>query len=217
MNTIKIVAQERKGLGKELTNKVRLEGKMPAVIYGKNQESISISLDYNEMYKSLFKGMGRNNLYTITLDKKSYDVIPYDLQIHPLSREVQHIDFKMVKENEKVKIKVPIKQTGVSVGVKKGGKLDQKLPSITLKLLPNDICKEIFVDVTGLDQEQQLLVKDLKLPASAEVLKVASNAPVIIVSASGDVKTEEQPEKEKVAAKAAPKAEAKADPKKSSK
>jgi len=191
MNTIKIVAQERVGLGKELTSKVRQSGMMPAVIYGKNQESVSIAIDYNEMYKSLFKGMGRNNIYTITLDKKSFDVIPYELQFHPISREIRHIDFKIVKEDEKVRVKFPIKQTGVSIGVKKGGKLDQKLPSIMVKLFPKDICKEIVVDITNLDQGQELLVKDLNLPASAEVLKVAKTHRVIVVSAASEVPTAE--------------------------
>jgi len=183
MNTIKMVAQERKGFGKELTRKVRNEGQLPAVIYGRNQESISISLDYQEMYKSLFKGMGKNNLYTLTVGKKTYDVIPYELQIHPISREVRHIDFKIINETEKVRIKLSIKQTGVAIGVKKGGKLEQKMQAISLMVLPTEIPKNITVDVESLEQGQELLVKALTLPASAEVLKASMTQRVFVLSA----------------------------------
>lgn len=183
MKTIKLDVQERQEYGKEKVKKIRAKDLIPAVIYGQNIDPISISVDYKTLEKFLNTGNGRYNLYSVTIKKKKIDIMIYDLQLHPIGKKILHIDFKTVKPTEKVKIKSKIKLLGTSIGVKKGGSISQHLDFITMKVLPDKIKKDIEVDVTNIDQGQDMFIKDLPLPKSSEVLKLSTERKVISVKA----------------------------------
>ena len=181
LKKITIEAQERKEIGKEAVKKLRDQGFLIGNLYGKSQASIPLTMNYIEIRKSLFTGNGKNNLYEIKLGGKSYDAVPYELQLHPLTKEVVHIDFKMVKEDEKVKVRVPVKPIGTAVGTKKGGALKQLVNVIVLSVLPGEIPHYIEPDVSSMDIGAEMRISELPLPASAEVLKLPMNQKVFLI------------------------------------
>lgn len=203
MEKIKINVQERKETGKEKVKKLRNQGQLIANLYIKGEESISLLMNYNDLHKHLFMGKGKNNIFTFEIGKKSYDAIPYEIQLHPISKQLVHVDFKCVKENEKVKVKVPVHLKGVALGIKKGGSLDQKIHSVAIKVLPNEIPLHIEVDVTKLDVGAELTVKDLPLPKSAVIVGTPAHMKVLVIWAAA-----KQVAPAPVAAAAAPEAAA---------
>ncbi len=181
MDKIKISVEDRTELGKEKVKKLRAAGKLIGNLYGKDIETKSFTTNYDNLYKLLFTANGKYNIFTLDFGKESFDAIPYGIQFHPISKQILHMDFKSVKESEKVKITLPIKPKGVAIGSKKGGALEQKMYELTMKILPTDIMKEVAVDVTNLDLSAELTVKDLVLPASVEVMKVPATQKVFVV------------------------------------
>jgi len=183
MESIRIEVEERQTFGKEITKKMRANGKMPLVVYGKHTETMNFSVNAKEMRKHLTHGKGKNNIFTLVCKDKEYSAITYDIQFHPISKAILHMDMKLVKANEKVRVHVPIHKHGVSIGSKKGGKLIQKIEMLVINVSPNEIPKEIIVDITSLDMGQEITLKDLNLPASAEVYKTDLSQVVFTVKA----------------------------------
>lgn len=184
MESIRIEAEERKEFGKEKVKQVRESGKIPVVLYGKGKDTLSLSVNAQEFRKHLTHGKGKNNIFTLTCKGKDYPAVPYEIQLHPINKDILHVDMKLVNEKEKVRVHVPIRKKGIAIGAKKGGKFDQKLEMLILKLLPNEIPREIIVDVSRLDVGQEICVKDIMLPPSAEVVKTSQNQRVFFVKAS---------------------------------
>lgn len=181
LKKITIEAQERAGVGKEAVKKLRDQGFLIGNLYGRNQVSIPLTMNYVEVSKSLFQGNGKNNLYEIKMAGKSYDAVPYELQLDPVSKAIIHIDFKMVKEDEKVRIRVPLKFTGTAIGTKKGGALKQLVNVIVINVLPTEIPQYIVPDVSGMDIGAEMRISDLPLPPSAEVLKAPAHQKVFVI------------------------------------
>lgn len=176
MQTVKIEAQKRTEFGKEKVNILRNAGFVPIELYGKDlKENASLKIDYKTISTHLLKGiMGKNTIFSFDLDGKTINAIPYEVQVHPISKTILHIDLKTVNEKEKIKIKLLIKPKGIAKGVQKGGRLQQKVDQVQLMILPQEIIPQVDVDVTNLDIKEQILMGDLQLPPSAEILKFAS-------------------------------------------
>jgi large subunit ribosomal protein L25 len=173
MNTVKIEVKKRDQFGKERVNKYRNQSLIPIELYGKDiKENVSLLVDYKTMSNFLLKGeFGKNTLFSFDLDGKEIKAIPYDIQVHPISKQLLHIDLKTINEKDKIRVKLKLKSKGIPKGVEKGGRLQQKVDIIEVLILPQDIIANVDVDVSGLDLKEQLLIKDLILPASTVVTK----------------------------------------------
>lgn len=176
-----IEAKERVELGKEKVKKLRTKGILIANVYGKGERNYNLMLNYHDIYQHLSSGNGKNTIFSLNVSGQTLRVIAYDIQFHPISKQIVHIDFKMVKADEKVKVRLNIHPTGTAVGAKKGGTLDQRLQMLTVKLLPEDMMKELSVDVSNLDVGQEITVKDLCLPDSVEVISTAQTQKVFVI------------------------------------
>ncbi|MEK6556704.1 MAG: 50S ribosomal protein L25 [Candidatus Margulisiibacteriota bacterium] len=178
---IVIEAKERVELGKEKVKKLRTKGVLIANVYGKGERNYNLTLNYHEIYQHLSSGNGKNTIFSLNVSGETLRVIAYDIQFHPISKQIVHIDFKMVKANEKVKVRLNIHPAGTALGAKKGGALDQRLQLLTVKLLPEDMMRELTVDVSNLDVGQEIAVKDLHLPKSAEVINTPQAQKVFVI------------------------------------
>lgn len=106
--TYEIVAQERERAGKGVARTLRREGRMPAVVYGGSKEPVKISLDDNEINTQYNKGHMFTSICELEIDGKSQKVLARDIQIHPVTDRVEHVDFLRVTDKTKLAVNVPV-------------------------------------------------------------------------------------------------------------
>jgi large subunit ribosomal protein L25 len=146
-------------------NKIRKNGGIPAVYYGKNQEPVHFEVAASDFRLAWGPG-NRNSLLNLEVEGQTGEVaaLVYDVQKDPISGAVQHIDFIHVSPGERVKVKVPVRLNGTPVGVKtEGGQLFQLTKRIVLSALPEHIPSHFDLDVSAYHSEHVHYVRDLDL------------------------------------------------------
>ncbi len=199
ITTSKLEAQLRTGAGKGFARRTRAAGLTPACIYGKHLEQpINIALNGKALRAAINTPKKLNTVLSLAVDGKEHMVLLKDYQLEPVSRDLLHADFIAVRENEQVKVKVPVVLTGKAIGVVEGGLLSQMRRELEVWALPGAIPLQIEVDVTAMKIPSAMHVNDITLPAGITV-KTNVNFTIAVVTA---------PEAEKVveavAAAAAP-------------
>jgi large subunit ribosomal protein L25 len=144
-------AKKRENLGKGPSRKLRLNDELPAVVYSRGKDSLSIIIDPRKTTKILKGPLRRNAVIKLDLeDNKSINVMVKERQIHPTRRNLTHIDFVEVDLNKPVAVSVPVVLTGKSETVTLGGKLDHVLMKMKISCLPMQIPEVINADITHL-------------------------------------------------------------------
>jgi len=195
MKTITIEGHLRTEHGKKAARQIRSQDNVPGVIYGGAQE-----VNFYASAKA-FKPLvytGEFQLADVTVDGKTYKCILKDLQFDKVEDSLIHVDLLELVGDKKVVATLPIKFTGVSVGVKGGGKLVTKLKSLKVKALPKDLRETIIVDITNLDLNGNIRVEDVKLDG-IEILN-SPRIPIASVVLTRILKQEEATTAVKVAA-----------------
>lgn len=179
--------KEREGTGKEVAKKMRRNGYIPAVLYGHrgNKNLLIKAVDF----LSLFEEIGEHSIVTLNIDnKENAEVIVKDYQLHPVKKNIVHIDFFEIEKGKLLKTEVPIMIEGTSKGVKKGGVLETLLREIEIECLPKDIPDNIVVNIEDMDINDSLHVKELKIDdkitilANPEQVVITIGTPSIIIA-----------------------------------
>ena len=160
MKEIEINAKVRENLGKKASRALRKLELVPCVLYG-TEKNIHFSASEKEFKKLVYTP----NLYyaKLMLDGKEYKAILKDIQFHPVSDKIIHIDFQNIIENKPITVPVPVKVEGFAKGVQEGGKLYVDAHRLKVKGFFKDIVEEIVVNVTELTIGKSIKVADLKL------------------------------------------------------
>jgi len=149
MHHLQLSAETRTVLGNSV-RKIRKQGLLPAVLYGRTFASLPIQINKRSFLK-IYKQAGKTNVINLKVDSKTIPVIVQDLDIDPVFGEVRHVDFLVVNLQQKVKVTVPIKYVGTPIGVKQlGAVLTINLDELEIEVLPEKIPDYITVDVTNL-------------------------------------------------------------------
>jgi len=164
VETINAVKRLRKTRGER--NRFLKEGKVPGVMYGKNFESVAVAVDARELERLIARGL---KLFEIFLDGKKQRVIVKELQHHPVTGELVHVDFQVVERGRKIRQVVPVELFGEAKGVRAGGILEHGLTEVTVECLPEDLPEFIEVDVSKLAIGDSLRVKDLEAPRGVRI------------------------------------------------
>jgi len=199
MKTITIEGQIRTEFGKKATRQLRLEEKVPAVIYGGAKE-INFAAP-----ATAFKNIVYTPQFMVVLakiDGKDYRCVLKDLQFDKVSDELIHVDFLELVEDKKVIVSLPLKFTGAPVGVKAGGKLVIKIKSLKVKLLPKYLRENIELDITNLELNENIRVQDVKAD-NMEIMN-SPRIPIASITMTRQLKQEEAAAPKAAAAKAAP-------------
>ena len=177
MEAIAFNGQIRNDLGKKSAKAVRKEGLTPAVLYG-GEETIHFAIDPKDakglIYTPDFK------LAEINIDGKTYKCILKEIQFHPVTDEIRHLDFVQLVDGKKINVEIPIRFKGSSPGVKIGGKLYQKLRRVKIKTTPEHLVDELLVDISSLQMGQSVRVKDIEVTDAMEIMN-SLNIPVASV------------------------------------
>ena len=177
----------RKEHGTSAARRTRLQNKVPAVVYHSGVEATPLSVDKISLNKALRTGQ---MIFEVNVEDKDQFVLVKEIQYHPVTDEIIHIDFQKVKEDEKISLEVAVRSSGEAQGVKLGGLLVQMLNSVTIKCRPAEIPEFLEIDVTDMEMNTNLFVKDITLPTDVEML-TADDIAVVSVQEPKEEKEEE--------------------------
>jgi len=165
--------------------KLRASGRIPAVIYGRQSQPQNLEVSAKEMEDLMHHSASENLLVDLSVkdDARARRLaLVQEVQHHPLSGDVLHVDFHEVSENEKVAVLVPLETVGEAVGVKTGGGvLEHVLFKLKVRGLPKDLPEQIVVDVSHLELGKAIHLGEIKAPTGVEILG-DKHIPVIAVA-----------------------------------
>lgn len=152
-NAIPLDAEARTQGGKGAARAARREGKVPAVIYGNNKNPVAISVQQKELTKELNRGGFTSKLVELNIDGKAEQVIPRDVQFHPVNDRPMHVDFLRVSKNAKVTVEVTVNFINEETcpGLKAGGVLNVVRHTVEVNAPATAIPEFIEVDLSGFD------------------------------------------------------------------
>jgi large subunit ribosomal protein L25 len=165
-------AHPREAGNKNMARRVRMEGKIPAVLYGAGKDSLSVTVDPRQVTRILNSETGHNTIFDLALNGGEHTkAMIVDWQYEPIKGKLLHIDLKRIAMDKALKVSVPIFLKGEAAGVKQeGGILEQILREVEIECLPADIPSHVDADVSELVFGKVLRVSDLPLGGKLKVL-----------------------------------------------
>ncbi|MDR0452544.1 MAG: 50S ribosomal protein L25 [Treponema sp.] len=162
MSQVVFEAQGRTGAGSGDARRVRRAGRIPAVIYGRSGSAVAIDLNALEFTTGV-KGISGSTIVKVNLNGKTVDAFVKDTQRNILNGQILHVDFYEVEPDKLLRARVPVHVAGNPVGVRNGGIFESPLHEIEVECLPANLPERINVDVSALDVNQSVHVRDLAL------------------------------------------------------
>jgi large subunit ribosomal protein L25 len=163
-------AGTRERAGKGASRSLRRQGRVPAVVYGNNEDPLAIHLEEKLLVKALSTGHFMNSVVMIDAGGAPVRTLPKDVQFHPVSDRPLHVDFLRISEHAKVSVAVPIRfiDEEESKGLKRGGVLNAVRHDLELVCDASEIPEQIEISLAGLDIGDSLHISQVKLPAGTE-------------------------------------------------
>jgi len=165
MEKPKLNSHPRTGAGKEGAKRLRASGEIPAILYGHKREPISLAVSQKDIWHILHTATSEHMILSLSIEGSSEGsvlTLVRDIQHHPVSGNVLHIDLQRISVDEKLHIGVPIELAGAAKGVKdEGGVLDHGIREITLNVKPMEIPEKVSIDISHLEIGDSVHVSDL--------------------------------------------------------
>jgi large subunit ribosomal protein L25 len=160
MKSIELKVTRRNSLGKKASKSLRKNQQVPCVMYG-GKENIHFTAHENSFREIVYT----HDVYLINLDVegKKYDALMKEIQFHPVTDKINHIDFVEISTNKPAVVGIPVEITGNSVGIRGGGKLRQRKRYVRVNGLVKDIPDSLVIDISDLDIGQSVQAGDVKL------------------------------------------------------
>ena len=160
MKTFELAGTARKELGKKAAKALRQSEAIPCVLYAGGLENVNFTVTENNVRKLIYTP----NIYQVklTIDGKNYDAVLKEIQFHPVTDKILHIDFLAVDDKKPIVFAVPIRTEGLAAGVKAGGKLKVELRKLKVKGLCKDIPEVLVINVEELELGKAIKAGDLK-------------------------------------------------------
>src|SRR6195952_3474895 len=187
MKSIAISGSPRENVGKRDAKELRYNGMVPAVLYGGTTQT-HFSVSAADLKPVIYTPVV--HFIDITVAGVKSQAIIKDMQFHPLTEKLLHVDFLLLDEKKPITIEIPVRLTGTSPGVKMGGKLVQKLRKLRIKALPKDHLDNIEVSIEGLEVGRSVRVADLRLDKL--IITNAAEDTIVSVTTSRALRQAEQ-------------------------
>lgn len=171
MEPIIIEAEIREGRGKSASKKIRDNGMVPCTMYNK-EENVQFLVHPLALRSVIYTP--DFHVATLKIDGKEHSCILKDVQFHPVTDDIRHVDFLKLLPGSAIKLDVPVRFTGLAEGVKIGGRLVQSLRKVKIKTTPENMVTELKVDVSHLGLGQSVRVRDIVGISGIEILNSPS-------------------------------------------
>jgi large subunit ribosomal protein L25 len=165
---MKLKSTFRGDTGTSRSKKIRQEGSIPAVLYGKDIDAKTITVDTKD-FKEILKSEGRNAIVDIELDGESYFAMLKDVQTHPITNDILHLEFYNIDRSQKVEVTIPIRLVGKEISKIEGAVVHQ-LDEVEIRCPSTKIPRQIELDITELTLGHSLHVSDLEKIEDIEIL-----------------------------------------------
>jgi len=176
-----IKGEKRSRFGKNASRKLRREGKVPAILYGKGEPGIPLALDKKDVFEILRSETGENTLFKTSFDSGSWDTMIKDVQVDPVSDEILHVDLIQIAMDKAVRVSVPVLIAGEAVGVKtEGGFVDVITREVEVECLPQSIPEHIEVNISALHLHQSIKIEEITPPPDVEIMDDPQSVVVLI-------------------------------------
>ena len=204
MKSVSLTAYPRTLVRRSGVRKIRSSGRVPAVVYGRHNPPQNLEIETKAIQNLFQHSASENILVDLAIEGNGNSkrlALVQEIQHHPLSGKLLHIDLHEVTETEKVTVTVPVETVGEPIGVKtSGGILEHVLFRLKVRALPKDLPEYLEVDVSALDLGQSIHLGEIKPPANVEIL---GDKKVVVISVAAPV-TEAQEAAADAAAEAGP-------------
>lgn len=187
MADLNIVATKRVKTTKGSVNKLRKNGMVPGVLYSKVDEPVNISVSEISLKPLVYT----NEMHLVNLkidENKEVKSLLKDIQFHPVTDRITHVDFQALTGGQVIQVQVPITIIGQAIGLKEGGKVQQNMHKLDIECLPSEIPQQIEVDISGLHIGDSIHVKEF---AKSNFKILSSEDSVIISIIAPKLETEE--------------------------
>jgi large subunit ribosomal protein L25 len=185
-----VVTKPREGkFNKNAARRVRVAGKIPAVLYGSGHDPVAVEVDPKQISRILFSETGHNTIFDIEVaGQAAAKAMIVDWQREPIKDQLIHIDLKRIALDKALRVKVRVKLAGIPIGVKTaGGVLDQVLREVEIECLPADIPSNITVDVSNLEMFESLRVSGLPHSDAIKILNAPDATVAHVISIREEV------------------------------
>ncbi len=163
----KLEFSDREELGTRGAKAIRKAGMIPANYYFHGEENVNLAIDQKELWRALHSG---NRIFEVHLKDARQFVMVKEVQYHPVTDEIIHVDFMRVRRKEKATFTVTIELVGDAIGVKQGGVMMQSLTAVDVSCFPTDVPDSIKVNVENVDINDTLHVSDLIVDGDVDIL-----------------------------------------------
>ncbi len=170
-NKLTLNAEIRTDMGTGASRRLRHANKVPAIIYGVNEQPQLITLEHNAVIKALENEEFYTQILTLNIAKKSEEVVLKDLQRHVFKPKILHLDFMRIKADEEINMTIPLRFVGEiqSPGAKQGGIASHHISEIEIRCLPANLPKYIEVDASNLELNDVIHLSEIKLPKGVKL------------------------------------------------
>ena len=192
-DTLTLPAETRERAGKGASRALRREGRVPAVVYGGNEEPLAIHVEEKLLVKQLGTGHFFNSIVEVEIGGKTVRTLPKDVAFHPVSDRPLHADFLRLSANATVHVEVPVifVNEAASPGLKRGGVLNIVRHELELVCEADKIPDDIAIDVTGFDVGDSIHISHVNLPAGSKSAITDRDFTIATIVAPSGLRSEE--------------------------
>jgi len=197
VDIIQLKANLRKEQGKGAAGVMRRQGRVPAVLYGPGETPVMLSVFERDLNKALKKGSIRQMMFNLTIEngeKSNRTVMIKELQSHPVSRDLLHVDFYKIAMDRKLRIRIPVVAKGHAPGEEIGGILQIVRREIDILCLPMEVPETIEIDVSTLGMGESIHANEIPLPENIELAEDANYTVVTVSSPKAEAAPEAEEE-----------------------
>ncbi|MDZ7779311.1 MAG: 50S ribosomal protein L25 [Gemmatimonadota bacterium] len=197
MKNVKLSAERRDETGKKVARKLRQNGKIPAVLYGREMDALHLAVDGHEAELLFYSIPVDNTIIELKVEgeKETFQTLVREIQTHPYRDDLVHVDFLRIQAGVMVDVNVPLHLVGEPYGVREnGGVLEQTIHDLPIKCIPSAIPESIELDVTELDLHDVLHVSDLKVGEGVEIQLPAERTVCSVAVPRAIIEEEEEEE-----------------------
>ncbi len=196
-----LIAEFRDDMGKGASRRLRREGKVPAILYGGGRPPRNLAFDHNRVIQQLENESFYSSVLSVKVGDKEQAVILKDLQRHPAKRQVMHMDLQRIREDEEIRMNVPIHflNEDIAVGVKQGGgKVSHLMTDVEVVCLPKYLPEYLEIDIADVELNEMRYISDIPLPEGVTIPLLAqgeeADQPIVSIHIIKEVVIEEEEE-----------------------
>ncbi len=188
MSQTTLTATPRTGSGTPIARRLRAEGHIPGVLYGRGMDPISVTVERREFRLALSGPAGANTVLALQVGGTSYPAVVKEMQRHPIRRTVNHIDFLQVNMNEEITVHIAVRLEGESKAVSvAGGLVDAAVDSLEVSCTPTDMPNEFVIDITEMQPDTVIRLSDIPMPKGVTALGDPDMPVVTVLTTAAEI------------------------------